>query len=166
MIRAALLLSLLATPAAAEVVARAPDSFTSRHWVVVAKPPAKVWAALVQWGAWWPLSHGYSGRPMTLSPVAGGALSESWPGGSVLHATVVNVQPPKLLRLTGGFGPLQAMPVTAVLEFDLKQVGPGTHVTLTYRVAGPGLTPLADPVDAVMGTAFARLTRYAATGQP
>lgn len=166
MIRAVALLVLLAAPAASEVVARAPDAFTVHHEAVVAKPPAAVWAALVQWDHWWPLEHSYSGKAMTLAPVAGGALSESWPGGSVLHATVVNVQPPRLLRLNGGFGPLQDMPVAAVLDFDLKPEGVGTRLSLTYRVAGPAAGPLADPVDGVMGTAFARLTRFAATGQP
>jgi uncharacterized protein YndB with AHSA1/START domain len=158
--------ALLAVPAAAEVTGATPGGFTSTHTSLVARPPAQVWDALVQWDHWWPLEHSYSQAHMTLSPVAGGALSESWAGGSVLHATVINAQPSRLLRLSGGFGPLQALPVTAILDVALKPEGAGTRLTLTYRVAGPDLAPMAAPVDGVMGDAFARLTRYAGTGTP
>lgn len=165
----AALLFATATPAAAGLTASAPDGFVSRSEAVVALAPAQVWAALVQWDRWWSPEHSYSGKAPSLKPVAGGGLVESWPGGEVLHATVVNALPPKLLRLNGGFGPLQSLPVNAVLDVSLKPEGSGTRLVMTYTVAGSanaGLDKLAAPVDAVMTGGFARLTRYATTGKP
>ncbi len=162
-------LLVLATPATAEVTASAPDGFTSRNTAVVAQPPTKLWAALIRWDRWWSPAHSYSGKVVRLDPRAGGELREDWDGKSVLHAVVVNAQPPSLLRMSGGFGPLQSLPVTAILEFALKPEGAVTRLTMTYRVAGTSaskLDTLAAPVDAVMSEGFARLTRFATTGTP
>ncbi len=172
--RAALALVLMAVaapPARAEVVSREADGFVASGNALVPKPPAAVWAALLQWGAWWSPEHSYSGQAanFALAPNADGALVERWDGGSVRHAVVLAAFPGKLLRLQGGFGPLQALPVSAVLEFRLVPEGAGTRLSFTYRVAGPGFAGLADlagPVDAVMTEALGRLARFAATGQP
>lgn len=169
MIRAAALAALLAAPAMAEVVVSDATSFTSRSEALVAAPPALVWTALLNWDRWWSPAHSYSGTPPVLDARAGGMLIENWPGGSVRHAVVVHAQAPKLLRLTGGFGPLQGLPVDAVLDFTLKPEGQGTRLTMTYRVGGPasaGLDRLAAPVDQVMSEGFARLVRTASTGKP
>jgi uncharacterized protein YndB with AHSA1/START domain len=106
---------------------------------------------------------------MVLDTRAGGLLSETFDGNSVLHATVVHVRPPELLRLRGGFGPLQAFPGDAVLDISLKPEGRGTRLSLSYRVGGPAfvrLDEMATPVDAVMSAAFQRLVRYVNTGNP
>jgi len=158
----------LSAPAGAALVAAAPDGFTSHSETSIAVPPAAAWAALVQWQNWWSPAHSYSRTAPSLEVRAGGRLVESWPGGEVLHAIVLNAQPPVLLRLSGGFGPLQSMPVTAILDFTLAPDGTDTRVSMTYRVAGTvaaKLDSLAAPVDAVMSEAFARLTRLAATGR-
>jgi uncharacterized protein YndB with AHSA1/START domain len=165
----AALLFATAAPVAAGVTASAPDGFVSRNEAVVPLAPAQVWAALVQWDRWWSPEHSYSGKAPRLNPVAGGGLVESWPGGEVWHAGVVNALPPKLLRLNGGFGPLQSLPVNAVLDFVLIPEGGGTKLVMIYRVAGNAtadLDKLAVPVDAVMSGGFARLTRFATTGKP
>jgi uncharacterized protein YndB with AHSA1/START domain len=164
-------LLLLAAPVAAEVTTSGPDGFVSRSEALVAKPPADVWTALLDWTAWWDPAHSYSGKPglLKLEPRAGGTLSETWEGGSTWHATVVNLLPPRLLRLHGGFGPLQSLPVNAVLDFQLKPEGAGTRLSMTYRVGGPPmakLDTLATPVDAVMSAGFKRLVRLAETGRP
>lgn len=170
MMRAAILaLALVAAPAAAEVTEKGPDGFVSRSEAVLAKPPAEVWTALTGW-RWWDPAHSYSGKPgvLALEPQAGGTLSERWDGNSVWHATVVNAMPPRLLRLHGGFGPLQALPVNAVLDFVLKPEGAGTKLTMTYRVGGPAtakLDTLAAPVDGVMSAGFARLVQLVNTGE-
>jgi uncharacterized protein YndB with AHSA1/START domain len=147
------------TPAHAELREATPNGFVSAHEAVVAVPPAAVWAALVAWQDWWPAQHSYSGKAPALELKAGGALSERWAGGEVLHATVVNMLPPKMLRLRGEFGPLQSMPVTAVLDFILKPEGNGTKLAMQYRVAGGAATlaSFAKPVDGVMAEGFARL---------
>lgn len=169
--RLALALLLATAPAHAAVTFSAPDAFISSNETLVAQPPAAVWAALVNWGAWWDPAHSYSGKPgaMHLDARAGGTLSENWPGGSTLHAVVVNALPVALLRLHGGFGPLQALPVTAVLDFSLKHEAGATRLSMTYRVAGSAaskLDALAVPVDTVMTQNFARLVAYATTGKP
>lgn len=164
MSRALLLAAMLAAsaPAAAEVVASAPDSFTLRFEAVAARPPAETWAALADWSGWWPDAHSYSGKASNLSfeAEADGELEEEWDGGSASHGEVVLAMPPKLLRLHAAFGPLQALPVAGVLEFALAPDGQGTRVTMTYRVGGPAsarLDSLAAPVNAVFAEAFARL---------
>jgi uncharacterized protein YndB with AHSA1/START domain len=167
----AVLLATSLSPAQAAVVTRDADGFVSTSSALVPKPPAAVWAALVQWDKWWSPAHSYSGKAtnFTLVPRASGSLLESWDGQSVQHAAVLTVMPGKLLRLQGGFGPLQSQPVNAVLDFTLTGEGDSTRLTLTYRVGGPAyarLPDLAAPVDAVMTEALSRLARFAATGQP
>lgn len=158
-----------AAPAHADVAASAPDGFTLRNTVLIAKPPSQVWSALVAWDRWWSPAHSYSGKAPRLDARAGGALAESWPGGSVAHAYVLNAQPDKLLRMQGGFGPLQTLPVVAILSFALVAEGAGTRLTMTYSVAGPtsakldGLAPI---IDGVMSNGFDRLNRFALTGKP
>jgi uncharacterized protein YndB with AHSA1/START domain len=161
----------LAGPVSAEVVTRAPDGFVSSASMLVPRAPAAVWAALVQWGSWWSPAHSYSGKASNYSlvPRATGTLVETWDDQSVRHAVVLMAMPPKMLRLQGGFGPLQALPVSAILDYVLVPEAGGTRLTFTYRVAGPQfahLPDLADPVDGVMSEAFARLGRFATTGKP
>ncbi len=158
-----------AVPARAAVVASDATSFTIEHRAELPMPPGTVWAALVQWDRWWSPAHTYSGEAQHLDPVAGGLLSERWAGGSVRHAVVLVAMPAKLLRLSGGFGPLQPLPVNAVMDFTLAAERTGTKLVLSYRAAGPAsadLTTLAAPVDAVLGEAFARLSSFAVTGKP
>jgi hypothetical protein len=164
-------LALVAAPACAEVTHSGPDGFVSMNRQVVARSPAEVWKAVLAWGRWWDPAHSYSEKPggMVLDPRAGGLLAENFADRSVAHATVVHVRPPELLRLNGGFGPLQMLPANAVLDIALKPEGTGTRITLSYRVGGPAfakLDELAEPVDGVMTAAFGRLVRYVNTGNP
>ncbi len=160
---AALLLGVAsALPASARVSMSGPDGFVSMNEAVVPAAPAAVWAQLVAWNRWWPAEHSYSGDAarLSLDPQAGGLLVERWNGQSVVHATVATAMAPRLLRLIGGFGPLQAFPVNAVLDITLAPEGSGTRLKLAYRVGGPSFVHLeefATPVDEVMSGAFARL---------
>ena len=161
----------LGTPVLAEVRTVGPDGFISENEAVMPLLPEQLWRAVIDWAAWWDPAHSYSGKPGTLrlDARAGGTLSESWPGGSVEHARVVNAMPPALLRLIGGFGPLQSLPVNAVLDISIKPDGMGSRLTMTYRVsgtAGTKLDALAAPVDAVMSAGFDRLVNFANTGRP
>jgi uncharacterized protein YndB with AHSA1/START domain len=167
----ALMLIAFAMPATAKVESSTPDGFVSASSATLSLSPAAVWAALVNWGVWWDTAHTYSGKPgvLKLEVKPGGLLQEQWDGGQAWHAQVVNALPPSLLRLHGGFGPLQSLPVNAVLDFTLKPEGNGTRLAMTYRVAGSPvskLDALAAPVDAVMSAGFARLVNFATTGKP
>jgi len=172
LLRPALLASaLFAAPASAAVTMSGPDGFVSSNDALIAKPPADVWAAAMQWDKWWDPAHSYSGKPgqLVLETKAGGTLSEAFDGKSVWHADVVHVRPPELLRLHGGFGPLQALPSNAVLDIMLKPEGAGTRLTMTYRVGGPvfaRLDEMATPIDAVMSAGFGRLVNFVNTGNP
>ena len=158
---------LLAAPATAGVVTSGADGFLLRYEGFVGKPPALMWDALVDWGGWWPDAHTYSGKAsnLDLDVEADGELEEEWDGGAVLHGSVLQAMPGKMLRLSANFGPLQALPVNGVLDIVLKPEGAGTRVVMTYRVGGPvsaGLQPLALPVDAVLGQGFGRLLMHQA----
>jgi uncharacterized protein YndB with AHSA1/START domain len=118
-------------------------------------PPATVYDRLIHVERWWNASHSYSGDAANLSldARAGGCWCETWAGGSVEHARVLTAMPGKLLRLSGGFGPLQAQPVVAVLSFALTPADDGraTMLAVRYRVAGP-VGDLGPPVTEVLGT--------------
>lgn len=164
---AASLLALVpvAVPASAAVTASGPDGFTIEHRVTMPLPPAQAWARLVGLGQWWEGSHSYSGDAANLSidARAGGCWCERLPGGgSVEHARIIQAVPGRLLRASGGFGPLQSEPVAAVLTVTLKPVAAGTEVAMRYAVAGPlpgGAQAFSGPVDTVLTTQFDRLAQ-------
>lgn len=149
----------LATPAPAEVVRAADTGFATQHKLTIAAPPAKVWETLLQPARWWDGAHTYSGSAANLSLDArpGGCWCEKTAGGGVEHMRIVYLAANDTLRMTGGLGPLQAMPVTAVLTVTLKPAGAGTELTASYAVAGPGLGGIAAPVDGVLGGQWTRL---------
>jgi hypothetical protein len=131
------------------------DSFHIESVVLAEGVPRSVYAALVRLSQWWDPAHTWSGsaRNLSLDARAGGCFCEKLKGGgSVQHARVVFAHPGQLLRLEGSFGPLQEMPVQGVLTYAFAPDGPGTRVTMTYRVAGAfsmdpaKLAPLVDEV--------------------
>ncbi len=166
MMRGGLLLLLLAaSPALAEVRSTAPDGFVIHHEGVMPQAADAAWAALVDWGGWWPDAHSYSGKAanLALDVEPDGELEEEWSGGSVLHGSVLQAQTGQLLRLSAVFGPLQSLPVAGVLDIALKPEGAGTRVTLSYRVGGPAslnVGQFAAPVDRVFTEAFDRLLAH------
>lgn len=152
-----------ASPAAAEVTASTDTSFTVTQKMTVAAPAAKVWATLIAPSAWWSSEHTWSGSAanLTLDARPGGCWCEKLPdGGGVEHMRAVFVQPGKMLRLTGGLGPLQSFPASGVMTVTLAPAADGrsTGVTVEYAVAGaPGLGKIAAPVDGVLGQQVADL---------
>lgn len=156
--------------ARAEVVDSQSGGFTVRESRVVAAPPAKVWAVLVEPASWWSSDHTFSGdaRNLTLSAKPGGFWQEALPkGGGVRHMVVVFADPPSALRLEGALGPLQALGVAGHLTFKLGAQGGGTVVTETYDVGGHapgGLDKLAGPVNEVLDEQLGRLKARAETG--
>ena len=170
-IASGLLLATMASPAQAAVIKSAPDGIVSESSAVIGVKPARRGRALTNWSNWWDKAHSYSGKAeaIHLDPRGSGLLLERWDKNSVQHAVVLSAVAPSSLRMSGGFGPLQALPVNAILEFSLRSEGSGTRLTMTYRVAGTAannLDTLAVPVDNVMSEGFSRLLNYAATGKP
>lgn len=164
---AAIATCFVAVCARAEVRDVKEGAFTTQSVILVDLPPAAAYRAVTELPRWWDPAHTWSGsaKNLTLVAKAGGCFCEKLDeGGSVQHARVVFAQPGKLLRLDGAFGPLQEMAATGVLTFALAPDGPGTRITLTYRVSG-SLTldsaKLAPGVDQVLASQFERLRDYA-----
>lgn len=168
----ALGLALATPPVAAEVVETKADRFTTRDSASVRTPPLKTWLALVKPGDWWNSQHSWSGeaRNMTLVPQGGGCFCERIPvgdsavasamEGSAMHATIVQAFPMRVLRMRGGFGPLQGEPAEGVLTITLQEVPGGTRIVWEYNVGGPmryTVGEIAPAVDGVMSEQLRRL---------
>lgn len=164
-------LATLASTAQAEVVSTSATGFELRSSAVLEHTtPEQAWAALGHWGDWWSSDHTYSGDASNfrLDVRAGGCLCEVWDGGQVEHGRVLLAWPQQgLLRLNAPFGPLQAMPVTAVLTYTVRARDEGgVEVTQSFVVGGgdEATAAMAPVVDRVMSGGFDRLVRYTETG--
>jgi uncharacterized protein YndB with AHSA1/START domain len=157
--------------ARAEVRETREGAFVIETTMMADAAPASVYRDLIRVALWWHPEHTWSGstRNLKLDARAGGCFCEKLPGGgSVQHGRVVFAQPGKQLRLEAALGPLQEMAVAGVLTFVLAPDGPGTRITMTYRVAGQltmDSAKLAPLVDQVMGIQLGRLRDFA-SGRP
>ncbi len=163
----------LAAPAAADVTAATPASFVIETVVTIDAPRTRVWDTLRAPQNWWNPEHTYSGKSANLymDAQATGCFCEKLDErGSVEHGHVVYVQPGRMIRLTGGLGPLQAEAVAATLAFKLDAAGEGkTKLTMTYVVGGfmrQGGETLAPLVDKVLADQVARLKAAAEAAAP
>jgi len=152
----------------AEVVKVSPEGFMVKNEAIVRADAPHAWRALVEdIGKWWNAQHSYSGHAdnLFIEPRPGGCFCERLSnGGGVVHMTVVNVQPGKLLRLSGGLGPLQSLGVTGSLSWSFADVTGGTKIAVTYSVGGfspDGFEALAPAVDGVLRDQLQRLAAYA-----
>ena len=157
-----------ARPVLADVLEADDSYFVSVHEIHIAASPKRVFEALIEEiGAWWDAAHTYSGDASNMTFELELALVEELPeDGFVRHLFVDMVQPPKVLRLSGGLGPLQPLGVTASMTFRLEEAEGGTQLAYRYVVSGRGLQGWAEPVDRVMGGQLRRLQRYVETGSP
>lgn len=147
------------------------NGFLLRETVTVDADAVHAWSALVNVGQWWDPAHTYSGDSanLTLDAKTGGCWCEKLPGGGVEHMRVVFADSGKILRLSGGLGPLQSMAITGVMTWTLKPAPKGTTVELTYAVGGynrGGFREIAPGVEKVLAEQVARYQRYASTGRP
>lgn len=162
---------LAAGAASAEVVDAQPNGFATKRSVVIAKPAAEVWAALLQPARWWSGEHTWSGAAANLSlgAASGACFCERLPnGGSVLHMTTVNAQPGKQLILFGGLGPLQRSGAAGHLVWALAETDGKTTLSWSYDVGGylrGGLDKVAPVVDRVLAQQQDRLKAYVETGE-
>ena len=166
-------LAVLATAGAghAAVVDKSASGFRLKTVQQIAAPPAKVYAAIGQWGRWWSDQHTYSGKAIniTLPLAANGCLCETIPGGgSVRHGVVAMVIPNQRIRLDAAFGPLQDEGVSAAYTLTLKAKDGGTELTMTYNVGGARefIVSAATGIDDVLTEGVGRLKSYVETGKP
>ena len=164
-----------AAPASAEVVQATPAGFEISQTVTIDASIGQTWATLIVPQKWWDHEHTYSddSANLRLEAAATGCFCELIPKskGSVEHARIVYFQPPRMMRMVGALGPLQAEAVTGTLTFRLDLASAtSTKVTLTYVVGGyvrAGADTLAPKVDEVLATQMVGLKAAAeAAGAP
>jgi uncharacterized protein YndB with AHSA1/START domain len=156
---------LLPVSSAFAEVLRADDTgFEIEHVRTLESAPDAAWNRLVRPADWWHPDHTWStdAGNLSLDPRAGGCFCEALPGGgSNEHLRVVHAAPGRLLRLDGRLGPLQPLPLTGVMSWQLAGTEDNsTTVTLRYVVAGPpgsALQNWAPPVDGVLAQQIDRL---------
>lgn len=166
-----LLGSIISQATIADVNDAAPGGFTLQHELIIEAPRVDVWrAAVADVGQWWNDDHTISGDAanMSIQPVLQGCFCEASDATTgVVHLTVTSITPNKMLRLSGGLGPLGLMGVAGNMTWEFFEVDSGTSVRFVYAVGGyspDGLDTIAAPVDAVIGEALQRLKAYVETG--
>ena len=169
----ALLLALSAGPARAEVLHAAESGFVVRHERTILAPPETAWRMLIgHVGEWWHPDHTYAGDASSLYIEArplGCFCERIGPNDVVVHLTVTMLRENRLIRLTGGLGPLGLMGVDGNLTVSLLPSEEDTRVALEYRVGGydpDGLERIAPAVDAVLGEQMDRFVRFVEVGSP
>ncbi|MFM5930988.1 MAG: SRPBCC domain-containing protein [Novosphingobium sp.] len=153
-----------AGPALAEVKEMTDAGFVIRMTEEVTASPEDSWKALISPADWWSGEHTYSGdaKNLYIDAQATGCFCEKLPrpkdapedqrNGSVEHLHVVYSQPNRVLRLTGGLGPLQSEALHGTLTMTLKPVPGGTRILWEYVVGGfmrykkEQIAPLVDKV--------------------
>lgn len=165
-----LLLAAIAVPAHAEVVTATPGGFEVKQVVTADAPLQQTWDALKAPARWWSKDHTYSddAANLYLDAQATGCFCERMPDkGSVEHMRIVYIQPPRMIRMTGALGPLQAEGVNGTLAIVLTPEGSNaTRVTLTYVVGGyirAGGEAIAPKVDEVLAQQMLGLKSAAET---
>jgi len=154
----------------AEVKDAGPSGFTVENSVTVPVDALPAWQALINSiDSWWPKDHTWWGQSsrLSLDAHAGGCFCELAGERQVQHMQVVFVDPPKLLRMIGGLGPLQGMGLSGAMEWRLTTVDAGTKITLRYRAGGyatEDLAKLATVVDSVQGQQLGGLAKYLRDG--
>jgi hypothetical protein len=131
--------TVMASVAHAEVKDASTSGFTIENSVEVPTDTATAWKVLVgSVDSWWPKDHSWWGQEsrLTIDARAGGCFCETAGDRQAQHMQVVFVDPPMLLRMIGGLGPLQGMGVHGVLEWRLTAIDGGTRIVLWYRAGG------------------------------
>lgn len=97
--------------------------------VTIEAPRERVWDAVTRMGDWWP--HRFrDGSAVVLEPVVGGRFYEDWGDGTgALYGTVVRVEAPAHLSVSGPMGMRGA--VVGIWSFDLAE-GPDGRTVLSY----------------------------------
>jgi hypothetical protein len=167
------LIAAFVAQAEAKVADSSSGGFTIKHTMEVETAPAGAFRLFVEKiGAWWNSEHTYSGNSANLSIDArpNGCFCEKLrANGGIAHMTVLYAEPGKILRLSGGLGPLQAYAVSGAMTVQFSEVANRTLVDFTYTVGGylpQGLDKLAPIVDKVLVEQMSRFERFVKTGKP
>ena len=163
----ALAFAAMAPLAQAEVVTSAPGGFVVKHTLSVPVAPDVAYRKFFDIGQWWTPEHTFTGdaRNLYIRARPNDCWCEKLPdGGFVRHMDVIYAAPGKMLRFSGGLGPLQEMAVTGAMTVAFDADGSSTTVTMTMAVGGyspTGLGPIAPLVDGVLGQQMLRYREFA-----
>lgn len=161
-----IVLSMLASPAAAEVVSAGPNGFHVRQVAQIVVPTDSAYSGFGRVGSWWNKEHTYSGDStnMSLALSPGGCFCERLPnGGGIEHMRVAFVDPGKRIVLTGSLGPLLYEATAGVMDLQIERTAGGSRITMDYKVGGfanGGAEKLAPLVDSVLAEQFKRYREY------
>jgi len=162
-----LLLFIQAVPSSSDVVHSAGNGFSIRISLTLSDKPGAVYKVFLnEVKNWWSPSHTVRGRAENLSIEAkphGWFLEKLPDGGVCRHLEVIQVQPGRMIRMSGGLGPLQELAVQGILTIEFKPDEKGTKLELAYNVGGydrDGLERWAKPVDNVLSSQLVGLRRY------
>lgn len=156
-------IAFVAVSAQAALVETTASGFAVRHEATLAAPPEAAYRAFLDVARWWNPDHTFSGSAANLSidPRPGGCFCEKLAdGGGVEHLRVVYVAPGRMLRLSGGLGPLQGSGLAGSMTWQFAEAPGGTRLVMTYNVGGymqGGFDKLAPAVDRVLGEQVQRL---------
>jgi hypothetical protein len=159
-------LSLLASPAAAEVVSAGPNGFHVRQSVQIVIPTDSAYSGFGRVSDWWNKEQTYSGDSVNLSMALnpGGCFCERLPnGGGIEHMRVSYLDPGKRIVLTGPLGPLLYEATAGVMDMKFERTAGGSKITMDYKAAGfanGGAEKLAPLVDGVLADQFRRYREY------
>lgn len=163
----AALLLCAADSARAEIIDSSPNGFTLSNQIEVEQGAMAAFRALIDnVDQWWPRDHTRwgEGSRLSIEAKAGGCFCERKGDQKALHMSVNLVDPGKLLRMTGGLGPLQGMGLDGVLEFRFATLpSDRTSVTMYYRAGGytpDDLSELAPIVDRVQALQIGGLAAF------
>ncbi|MFK8051501.1 MAG: ATPase [Woeseiaceae bacterium] len=161
----------LSRPVAAEVSDAAENGFVVRHQLQIVAPVETAWRMFVgHIGEWWDSGHTYSGDASNLFIEArplGCFCERLSDSDAVVHLTVTVIRENKLLRLTGGLGPLGLMGVDGNMTLSFSGDESVTNVAMQYQVGGyspDGLDSIAPAVDQMLGSQLARYVRFVESG--
>ena len=154
---------LVQVSASAEILNSAADGFQIRLVGKSDLDNAQTYEVFVKdFGRWWNPDHSYFGNGEHLSvDLDQRCILELVPGeATVRHMEIVFVQKNKIIRFTGGLGPLQEMGVSGAMTFKFEPKDGKTEITLTYNVTGASfqnLDKIAGPVNSVLEEQLKRL---------
>ena len=160
-------------PAAhADIIKKDENGFVVRHMAEVKASPQDVYKTLRAPAKWWSPEHSWTGdaKNFYMDAQAGGCFCELIPAaregderGSVEHMRIVFAQPGKLMRLSGGLGPLQSEAVNGTLTIAIKPTSKGTTIVgFEYIVGGYmryEMDTISSAVDGVIGEQLSRFSK-------
>lgn len=155
----ALLILLLSTSSNAELLFTSETGFIVENTFETGVSKERAWRALIDdVGKWWPADHTWWGdaSKLSINEFAGGCFCEKSGNNSAEHMRISYVDQYKVMRMTGGLGPLQGMGMYGALEWTFTSSESGkTKVSMKYSVNGINpdgfeqLAPIVDKVQAM-----------------